>query len=109
MVKYGMFKTASEEYFYSHTQNIVCFQQAIKNAGGIPALARLLRKTQDEDVKDLVTGVLWNLSSCKVCILTPFIVSWSIQFILNCIYQSCLLSCVDTSKGLVEQFVVFDN
>ena len=25
---------------------------------------RLLRKTQDNDVKELVTGVLWNLSSC---------------------------------------------
>jgi len=48
-------------------------QLAIKNAGGIPALARLLRKTQDEDVKDSVTGVLWNLSSCKVCI--PLIIS----------------------------------
>ncbi|XP_045175328.2 splicing regulator ARVCF-like isoform X4 [Mercenaria mercenaria] len=38
-------------------------KKAIKNAGGIPALVRLLRKTQDEDVKDSVTGVLWNLSS----------------------------------------------
>lgn len=38
-------------------------KQAVKNAGGIPALVRLLRKSQDEDVKDAVTGVLWNLSS----------------------------------------------
>ena len=43
-----------------------CFQRAIRNAGGIPSLVRLLRKTQDEDVKDYVTGVLWNLSSCDV-------------------------------------------
>ena len=42
------------------------FQRAIRNAGGIPSLVRLLRKTQDEDVKDYVTGVLWNLSSCDV-------------------------------------------
>jgi len=41
-------------------------QRAIRNAGGIPTLVRLLRKTQDEDVKDSVTGVLWNLSSCDV-------------------------------------------
>ncbi|KAL3842925.1 hypothetical protein ACJMK2_020899 [Sinanodonta woodiana] len=40
-------------------------KRAIKNAGGIPALIRLLRKTQDEDVRDSVTGVLWNLSSLE--------------------------------------------
>ena len=28
------------------------------------ALVRLLRKTTDNEVKELVTGVLWNLSSC---------------------------------------------
>ena len=33
-------------------------------AGGTNALVRLLRKTQDSEVKELVTGVLWNLSSC---------------------------------------------
>ena len=27
---------------------------------------RLLRKTTDNEVKELVTGVLWNLSSCDV-------------------------------------------
>lgn len=40
-------------------------KKAIKNASGIPALTRLLRKSQDEEVKELVTGVLWNLSSCE--------------------------------------------
>lgn len=39
-------------------------KRAIKNAGGITALVRLLRKTTDNEVKELVTGVLWNLSSC---------------------------------------------
>ncbi|XP_052220762.1 splicing regulator ARVCF-like isoform X3 [Dreissena polymorpha] len=39
-------------------------KRSIRNAGGIPALVRLLRKTQDEDTRDLATGVLWNLSSC---------------------------------------------
>lgn len=37
---------------------------AVRNAGGIPALLRLLRKTVDAEVRELVTGVLWNLSSC---------------------------------------------
>uniref|UniRef100_A0A8C2Q391 Catenin (cadherin-associated protein), delta 2a n=1 Tax=Cyprinus carpio TaxID=7962 RepID=A0A8C2Q391_CYPCA len=37
---------------------------ALKNCGGIPALVRLLRKTSDVEVRELVTGVLWNLSSC---------------------------------------------
>ncbi|XP_068199924.1 catenin delta-2 isoform X3 [Antennarius striatus] len=37
---------------------------ALKNCGGIPALVRLLRKTADLEVRELVTGVLWNLSSC---------------------------------------------
>ncbi|XP_063070100.1 plakophilin-4-like isoform X2 [Engraulis encrasicolus] len=37
---------------------------AVRNAGGIPALLRLLRKTVDAEVREVVTGVLWNLSSC---------------------------------------------
>ncbi|CAB1328433.1 unnamed protein product [Coregonus sp. 'balchen'] len=37
---------------------------AVRNAGGVPALLRLLRKTVDAEVRELVTGVLWNLSSC---------------------------------------------
>ncbi|RZF46104.1 hypothetical protein LSTR_LSTR012964 [Laodelphax striatellus] len=40
-------------------------KRAIKMAGGIPYLMNLLRKTTDADVKELVTGVLWNLSSCE--------------------------------------------
>uniref|UniRef100_A0A9J8A1M9 Plakophilin 4 n=1 Tax=Cyprinus carpio carpio TaxID=630221 RepID=A0A9J8A1M9_CYPCA len=40
--------------------NKVC----VRNSGGIPALVRLLRKTPDTEVRELVTGVLWNLSSC---------------------------------------------
>ncbi|XP_073534525.1 catenin delta-2 isoform X3 [Phyllobates terribilis] len=37
---------------------------ALKSCGGIPALVRLLRKTTDLEIRELVTGVLWNLSSC---------------------------------------------
>lgn len=40
-------------------------KRAIKAAGGIPGLMGLLRKSPDADVKELVTGVLWNLSSCE--------------------------------------------
>lgn len=39
-------------------------KRAIKNSGGVSALVRLLRKTGDNEVKELVSGVLWNLSSC---------------------------------------------
>ena len=41
-------------------------KRAIKNAEGIPDLVRLLRKTNDDEVRDLITGILWNLSSCEV-------------------------------------------
>uniref|UniRef100_A0A3P8T977 Catenin delta 1 n=1 Tax=Amphiprion percula TaxID=161767 RepID=A0A3P8T977_AMPPE len=36
---------------------------AIKNCDGVPALIRLLRKTRDQDLTDIITGTLWNLSS----------------------------------------------
>ena len=41
-------------------------KRAIQKVGGIPALVKLLRKTQDKEVQELVAGVLWNLSSCDV-------------------------------------------
>ncbi|XP_057708616.1 plakophilin-4-like isoform X2 [Corythoichthys intestinalis] len=43
---------------------------ALRNAGGIPALLRLLRKSVDAEVRELVTGVLWNLSSCDAVKMT---------------------------------------
>ncbi|XP_041937220.1 plakophilin-4 isoform X2 [Alosa sapidissima] len=43
---------------------------SVRNAGGIPALLRLLRKTTDGEVRELVTGVLWNLSSCDAVKMT---------------------------------------
>uniref|UniRef100_A0A8C4Q745 ARVCF delta catenin family member a n=1 Tax=Eptatretus burgeri TaxID=7764 RepID=A0A8C4Q745_EPTBU len=36
---------------------------AIARCNGIQELVRLLRRTQDVDVIDMVTGILWNLSS----------------------------------------------
>ncbi|XP_060033869.1 plakophilin-4 isoform X8 [Erinaceus europaeus] len=43
---------------------------AMKNVDGIPALLRLLRKSIDAEVRELVTGVLWNLSSCDAVKMT---------------------------------------
>lgn len=41
-------------------------KRSIKNAGGIPALVRLLlTQPNNPDLVELVTGVLWNLSSCE--------------------------------------------
>jgi catenin delta-2 len=37
----------------------------IRDKGGIPALMRLLKRTTDESVKEAITAVLWNLSSCE--------------------------------------------
>lgn len=44
-------------------------KRAIKDSGGIPLLINLLHKSADAEVKELVTGVLWNLSSCEVFII----------------------------------------
>ncbi|CDQ99057.1 unnamed protein product [Oncorhynchus mykiss] len=43
---------------------------SLRNSGGVPALLRLLRKTTDNEVRELVTGVLWNLSSCDAVKMT---------------------------------------
>ncbi|XP_043930691.1 plakophilin-4 isoform X3 [Protopterus annectens] len=43
---------------------------AVKNSGGIPSLLRLLRKSVDAEIRELVTGVLWNLSSCDAVKMT---------------------------------------
>ncbi|XP_065166113.1 catenin delta-2 isoform X3 [Atheta coriaria] len=40
-------------------------KRAIKNAGGIPALINLLRRSSEAEIKELVTGVIWNMSSCE--------------------------------------------
>ncbi|XP_026677326.1 catenin delta-2-like [Diaphorina citri] len=56
-------------------------KRAIKNAGGIPLLINLLRKTADAEVKELVTGVLWNLSSCED--LKKSIIDDGLQVVVN--------------------------
>lgn len=52
--------------FCSFNNYFVVLQKAIANAGGITQLIRVLRKAREEEIKELVTGILWNLSSCEV-------------------------------------------
>ncbi|XP_061380349.1 catenin delta-2 isoform X1 [Danaus plexippus] len=40
-------------------------KRAIRDAGGIPALMALLVRVSDLEIKELVTGVIWNMSSCE--------------------------------------------
>lgn len=40
-------------------------KKAIKNAGGLIVLVNLLQKTNNNESVELITGVLWNLSSCE--------------------------------------------
>ncbi|XP_049618822.1 ARVCF delta catenin family member b isoform X1 [Syngnathus scovelli] len=54
---------------------------AIKNCDGIPALIRLLRKTNDMEVRELITGTLWNLSSYEP--LKMVIINHGLQTMTN--------------------------
>ncbi|GFR67311.1 armadillo repeat protein deleted in velo-cardio-facial syndrome-like protein [Elysia marginata] len=49
----------------SYGKNNMENKREIRSENGIPELIRLLRKTDQEDVKESVTGVLWNLSSAE--------------------------------------------
>ncbi|KAG8011699.1 Armadillo repeat protein deleted in velo-cardio-facial syndrome-like protein [Nibea albiflora] len=54
---------------------------AIRNCDGIPALVRLLRKTNDMEVRELITGTLWNLSSYEP--LKMVIINHGLQTMTN--------------------------
>uniref|UniRef100_A0A672RNK3 Armadillo repeat protein deleted in velo-cardio-facial syndrome homolog n=1 Tax=Sinocyclocheilus grahami TaxID=75366 RepID=A0A672RNK3_SINGR len=54
---------------------------AIKSCDGIPALIRLLRKTNDMEVRELITGTLWNLSSYEP--LKMVIINHGLQTMTN--------------------------
>ncbi|XP_037114304.1 ARVCF delta catenin family member b isoform X8 [Syngnathus acus] len=54
---------------------------AIKTCDGIPALIRLLRKTNDMEVRELITGTLWNLSSYEP--LKMVIINHGLQTMTN--------------------------
>ncbi|KAI5645955.1 armadillo/beta-catenin-like repeat domain-containing protein [Phthorimaea operculella] len=40
-------------------------KRAIRDAGGIPALMALLCRSTEMEIKELVTGIIWNMSSCE--------------------------------------------
>ncbi|XP_063820803.1 splicing regulator ARVCF isoform X2 [Pseudophryne corroboree] len=54
---------------------------SIKICDGIPALIRLLRKTNDMEVRELITGTLWNLSSYEP--LKMVIINHGLQTLTN--------------------------
>ncbi|CAH2232946.1 jg16757 [Pararge aegeria aegeria] len=56
-------------------------KRAIRDAGGIPSLMALLCRTTDMEVKELVTGVIWNMSSCED--LKQSIIDDAAQVIVN--------------------------
>ncbi|XP_048486693.1 catenin delta-2 isoform X2 [Plutella xylostella] len=56
-------------------------KRAIRDAGGIPALTALLCRATDLEVKELVTGVIWNMSSCED--LKQSIIDDAAQVIVN--------------------------
>lgn len=41
-------------------------KRAIKSCGGIESLSTLLERSRDHDVRELITGILWNMSSLGV-------------------------------------------
>lgn len=66
-------------------------KRTIRNAGGIPSLVRLLRIYSNNpdsiDIRELATGILWNLSSCedlKKAILDDALIILAKQIILPC-------------------------
>lgn len=42
---------------------------ALRNCGGVPALLRLLRKTTDNEVRELVTGTSASIDVLAECIM----------------------------------------
>lgn len=44
---------------------------AVRNAGGVPALLRLLRKSGDAEVRELVTGKNVSDVTCRSILLSP--------------------------------------
>ena len=53
-------------------------KKAIKSCAGIEALAALLERSRDNDVRELITGILWNMSSLGVSLAAvPFCCAFS--------------------------------
>lgn len=68
---------------------------ALKNCGGIPALVRLLRKTGDVEIRELVTG---TLQTCTHINFLPTLQNNSVslasgEVIVMCLYCKCICDC----------------
>ncbi|KAK5879009.1 hypothetical protein CesoFtcFv8_024361 [Champsocephalus esox] len=86
-------------------------KMAIKNCDGIPALVRLMRRTSSVEVKELVTGTLWNLSSHEP--LKMMVINNGLQTLTNEIiipHSGWRRDAADPSKLLsAEWTTVFKN
>lgn len=47
-------------------------KRAVKLNGGLEALSSLLDRSRDNDVRELITGILWNMSSLGVSFKMPY-------------------------------------
>ncbi|XP_041816104.1 armadillo repeat protein deleted in velo-cardio-facial syndrome homolog [Chelmon rostratus] len=86
-------------------------KMAIKNCDGIQALVRLLRKCTSMEVKELVTGTLWNLSShepLKMIVINNGLQTLTDEIIIP--HSGWTKDSVDPSKLLsAEWTTVFKN
>ncbi|XP_034048073.1 armadillo repeat protein deleted in velo-cardio-facial syndrome homolog isoform X2 [Thalassophryne amazonica] len=86
-------------------------KMAIKSCDGIQALVRLLRKSNSVEVKELVTGTLWNLSSHEP--LKMMVINHGLQTLTDEIiipHSGWRRECAKTSKlQSAEWTTVFKN
>ena len=67
-------------------------KRAIKSCGGIESLATLLERSRDHDVRELITGILWNMSSLGVSIAMSVKSAKAYrltEYQLQCVFQLC--------------------
>lgn len=67
---------------------------ALKNCGGIPALVRLLRKTTDVEIRELLTGIIpvFKVIACIKCLIYT-ILPLTQDVVNQPIYIWCLKAC----------------
>ena len=87
-----------------------CVQRDVAKEKGIPMLEQLLRETNDIYTCELVTGILWNLSSTQVC--TRLMVTMG-RVLGNCRIWSSDFPCGEshvnrpTSRKVLENWHIF--
>ncbi|XP_037341211.1 splicing regulator ARVCF isoform X2 [Pungitius pungitius] len=86
-------------------------KMAIKNCDGIQALVRLMRKSSSIEVKELVTGTLWNLSShepLKMMVINNGLQTLTDEIIIP--YSGCRRDSANPSQLLSAEWnTVFKN